>query len=372
MWGLNNTTTKGIDINVENAWKTTTGNPKIVVCIIDTGIDYNHKDLKSNVWTNTKEIVGNGIDDDKDGYIDDYNGWDFADGTNNSIDNHSHGTHVSGIIAASSNGIGTVGVAPTVKIMPLKAANDQGDLYTSDVISALQYGTSHGVKLFNCSFGGEDFSRAEYDAIKNSNALFVCAAGNGDANGYGINNDNAIKNYPASFDLPNIISVASVKSDGTLSTFSNYGTSSVDIAAPGSNIYSTVPGGYGYRSGTSMATPHVTGAAALVMSTNMNLTPINVKNSIMKSNNKLPELGEKIATGAIVDAYGAMFIASPSIVFSITDVDKNGITDTNDLALVGSAYNSRTGESKYKDILDINNDGIIDVYDLVRVSKVMK
>ncbi|HEY8805567.1 MAG TPA: S8 family serine peptidase [Clostridium sp.] len=372
MWGLNNTTTKGIDIDVENAWKTTTGNPNLVVGIIDTGIDYNHEDLKSNIWTNTKEIAGNGIDDDNDGYIDDYNGWNFAYDTNNSYDDNSHGTHVSGIIAASANGKGIVGVAPTVKIMPLKAADDQGDLYTSDVISAIQYGISHGVKLFNCSFGCEDFSQTEYDAFKNSNALFVCAAGNGDANGNGLNNDNAIKNYPSSFDLPNIISVASMETDGTLSTFSNYGLVSVDIAAPGRDIYSTVPGGYGYKSGTSMATPYVTGVAALALSTNMNLTPIEIKNSIMKSTNKLPKLVKKISTGAIVDAFGAMAIANPSMVFSVTDVDKNGITDTKDLALVGSAYNSRPGDSKYKNILDINNDGIIDVYDLVCVSKAMK
>jgi len=372
MWGLNNTTTKGIDINVENAWKTTTGNPNLVVGIIDTGIDYNHKDLKSNIWINTKEIAGNGIDDDSDGYIDDYNGWNFADNNNNSFDDNSHGTHVSGIIAASSNGIGTVGVAPSVKVMPLKAADDQGDLYTSDVISAIQYGISHGVKLFNCSFGGEDFSQTEYDAFKSSNALFVCAAGNGDANGNGMSNDNAIKDYPASYDLPNIISVASIEMDGTLSSFSNYGVVSVDIAAPGSDIYSTVPGGYDYKSGTSMATPYVTGVAALVLSTNMNLTPIEVKNCIMKSTKKLPPLVGKIYTGAIVDAFGAMVIANPSMVFSVTDVNKDGTTDIKDLALLESAYNARKGDFKYKDILDINNDGIIDIYDLVCVSKVMK
>ena len=372
MWGLNNITTKDIDINVENAWKITTGNPNLVVGVIDTGIDNNHVDLKSNIWINTKEIAGNGIDDDKDGYIDDHNGWNFPNGTNNVFDDNSHGTHVSGIIAASANGRGTVGVAPNVKIMPLKATDYQGDLYTSDVISAIQYGTSHGVKLFNCSFGGEDFSQSEYDAIKNSDALFMCAAGNGDAYGNGINNDGVNKNYPSSFDLPNIISVASVKSDGTLSTFSNYGLKSVDIAAPGSDIYSTVPGGYGSKSGTSMATPYVTGVVALVLSTNMNLTSIQVKNSIMKSTNKLPELEKVISTGAMVDAFGAISIASPSRVFSVTDVDRNRITDIKDLARVESAYNSRTGDSKYNDILDINNDGIIDIYDLVSVSKAMK
>jgi len=369
LWGLKNTTTKGKDIDVENAWKTTTGNPNLVVGVIDTGVDYNHKDLKSNIWINNKEIAGNGKDDDNDGYIDDYNGWDFAYGTNDCFDDNSHGTHVSGIIAASANGIGTVGIAPTVKIMPLKVADDQGDLYTSDVVSAIQYGISHGVKIFNCSFGGVDFSQTEYDAIKNSNALFVCAAGNGDANGNGLNNDNAVKNYPSSFDLVNIISVASMKSDGTLSTFSNYGAISVDIAAPGSDIYSTVPGGYDYKSGTSMATPYVTGVAALVLSTNMNLTPIEVKNSIMKSTNKLPISVKKISSGAIADAFGAMRIASPSVVYGVTDVDKNGTTDIKDIALVGEAYNSREGDSKFKDILDINNDGIINIYDLVYISK---
>ena len=320
MWGLNNTTSQGIDINVEPAWKISTGNPNLVVGVIDSGIDYNHEDLKDNIWVNSGEIHNNGIDDDNDGYVDDYNGWDFAYSNNNSYDDNGHGTHVSGTIAASSNGIGTVGVAPTVKIMPLKAADSQGNSYTSDIISAIQYGVSKGVKLFNCSFGSSNFSQAQYDAMKSSNALFICAAGNGDVYGNGLDNDSIVKNYPSSFDIPNIISVASIDKYGELSSFSNYGAVSVDIAAPGSNIYSTVPSGYGYKSGTSMATPHVTGVAALVLSSDMNLSPIEVKNYILESAHKLPQLENKIATGAIVDAFGAMAVAKPSIVVNVTGV----------------------------------------------------
>lgn len=372
MWGLNNTKSQGIDINVLNAWKISTGNPKLVVGVIDTGIDYKHEDLKNNIWVNSKDIPGNGIDDDKDGYVDDYNGWDFVNSNNDSTDDNSHGTHISGTIAASSNGVGTVGIAPNVKIMALKVADGQGDLYDSDVISAIEYGTSHGVKLFNCSFSGVDFSQTEYDAFKNSDALFMCAAGNGDDYGNGMNNDSSVKSYPASFDLPNIISVASIGSNGQLSTFSNYGAVSVDIAAPGNDIYSTVPGGYDYKSGTSMATPQVTGVAALVMSENMNLTPIDIKNCILKGSNRLPQLYNKIATGAIVDAFDAMAEAQPSLLVKLTDVTGNGITDINDLNLVKAAYNSRTGDLLYKKTLDMNNDGIINVYDLVRVSKAMQ
>jgi len=371
LWGLNNTTSLGIDINVENAWKVSTGNPNLVMGVIDSGIDFLHEDLKNNIWHNVNEIPNNVIDDDNDGYVDDTNGWDFVDNDNNIYDGNSHGTHVSGIIAASFNGIGTVGVAPNIKIMPLKAADAGGNLYTSDVVRAIQYGVSKGVKLFNCSFGSNDFSQALYDVMQSSNALFICAAGNGDANGNGLDTDSTVKNYPSSFDLPNIISVASIDKYGNLSTFSNYGAVSVDIAAPGSNIYSTVPGGYAYKSGTSMATPYVAGVAALVLSQDMNLSPIEVKNYILQSTHKLPQLKDKIATGAIVDAYGAMALVNPPVRVP-TDVDGNGIIDIKDLALVSSAYNSRTGSSNYKSILDLNNDGIIDIYDLIRVSKVMQ
>ncbi|MBZ9609300.1 S8 family serine peptidase [Clostridium estertheticum] len=366
LWGLENTTTQGLDINVATAWKSSTGDPNLVVGVIDSGIDYYHEDLKENIWINNKEIPNNGIDDDKNGYVDDHNGWNFSYDNNDSYDDNSHGTHVSGTIAASSNGIGTVGVAPTVKIMALKVADFQGFLYTSDVINAIQYGLSNGVKLFNCSFGSKDFSQAEYEVIKSSNALFMCAAGNGNINEVGLDNDGLVKNYPSSFDLPNIISVSSIDKNGYLSTFSNYGAVSVDIAAPGGSIYSTVPGGYGYKSGTSMATPHVTGVAALVLSEDMNLSPIEVKNRILESTHKLPELENKIVTGAIVDAFGAMKLTRQ------TDVDDNGITDIIDLALVGQAYYSRIGDHEYKSILDINNDSIIDVYDLVSISKVIQ
>ncbi|MBK5240656.1 S8 family serine peptidase [Clostridium sp.] len=372
MWGLNNIISSGIDINVKTAWGINTGSPDVVVGVIDTGIDYNHEDLKENIWINGSETPNNGIDDDNNGYVDDYNGWDFADMDNDLYDDHGHGTHVSGIIAASSNGIGIVGVAPTIKIMPMKAADLQGNMYTSDIINAIQYGASKGVKLFNCSFGGDAFSQAQYDVMKNTDALFMCAAGNGDINGNGLDNDSYVKSYPASFDLPNIISVASMDKYGYLSTFSNYGQVSVDIAAPGSSILSTVPGGYGYKNGTSMATPYVTGVAALVLSVNMDLSSIEVKNCILKSTHKLPQLEDKIATGAIVDAYGAMAVAKPSIVVNITDVDDNGTTDIMDLALIGVAYNSRIGESKYKRILDINNDSIVDIYDLVLLSKAIQ
>lgn len=366
MWGLKNAITDGVDIDVFDAWEIGTGSPNLVVGVIDSGIDYNHIDLKDNIWINNEEIPGNEIDDDNNGYVDDYSGWNFTGVNNNTYDDNSHGTHVSGIIAASTNGMGIVGVAPTVKIMPLKVANTQGGLYTSDVVSAIQYGISKGMKLFNCSFGGSDFSQTEYDLMKNSDALFMCAAGNGDAYGIGMDNDSSVKNYPASFDLPNIISIASIDERGGLSNFSNYGEVSVDIAAPGTNIYSTMPGGYGYKNGTSMATPYVTGVAALVLSADMDLTPIEVKNYILKSAHKLPQLENKIVTDAIVDAFDAIMLIKP------IDVDGNGATDIMDLALIGIAYNSRIGDLKYKRILDINNDGIVDIYDLVCVSKSIK
>jgi uncharacterized protein YjdB len=301
MWGLKNSSTPGIDINIETVWNTLMGNSSVVVGVIDSGIDYNHEDLKDSVWVNTAEIPNNGIDDDNDGYIDDYKGWDFYNNDNKPYDDNGHGTHVSGIIAASNNGKGVVGIAPKVKIMPMNVGNSDGYLYDSDVIEAINYGVSKGVKIFNCSFGGEGYSAAQYDTMKNSNALFIAAAGN-----EGLNND-VSEMYPANYNLPNIISVASIDKYGNMSSFSNYGALNVDIAAPGTEILSTVPNnGYAYMSGTSMATPFVTGVAALMLSENSNLSALQIKDYILKNVYKLPTLNGKVAAAGLLNAQLAL------------------------------------------------------------------
>lgn len=277
-WGLKNIGqevnetigTPGYDMGVEEAWSITRGSANMVVAVIDTGIDINHPDLKNNIWRNPGEIAGDGIDNDKNGFIDDVNGWDFAHRDNTVFDLYAeddHGTHVAGTIAADNNNIGVVGVAPNVKIMPLKFLTSNGGT-VADEIAAINYAKSIGVKVINISSGGSGFSEAEYDAIANSNALVVAAAGNGEKN-----NDGDDPDYPASYDLDNIISVGAMDSNGDMPYWSNYGMESVDIVAPGVDILSTLPGkngnyasAYGYSDGTSMATPHVTGTVALMLS----------------------------------------------------------------------------------------------------------
>lgn len=309
LWGLKNTGqyfvgqygVPGIDINVEKAWDVTKGDPSVVVAVIDSGVDYNHPDLSNNIWKNTKEIPNNNIDDDGNGYVDDVNGWNFYQNNNNPMDDYEHGTHVAGTIAASDNTIGVIGVAPHVKIMPLKFLDSTGHGSIADAINAINYAKKMGAKIINNSWGGGDYSQALYDTIKNYNGLFVAAAGN-----VGTDND-VYASYPASYNLPNILSVAAIDNIGSLADFSNYGATTVDVAAPGVRIYSTVPSNsYESLRGTSMATAHVSGIAALVLSTNPSDTTANIKNSIRESVVKLPSLSGKVATGGMVNAYGAV------------------------------------------------------------------
>jgi len=288
LWGLNNTGQTGgtadADIDAPEAWNIQTGNP-IVVGVIDSGVDYNHPDLAANIWINPGETAGDGIDNDGNGYIDDVRGWDFAFNDNDPMDVDGHGTHVAGTIAATgNNNLGVIGVAwNKAKIMPLRFLDDTGSGATSNAILAIEYATKKNVKITNNSWGGllPIPSQALEDAItafEENGGLFVAAAGNSSLN------TDLVPAYPASYPNPSIISVASTDDTDRLSSFSNYGASSVDLAAPGSDIYSTLPGGnYGSLSGTSMASPHVAGAAALVWAQNPSLTAAEVKNRIMST-----------------------------------------------------------------------------------------
>ncbi len=240
-WGLYNTGqvvngyigTAGVDMDLAQAWQITTGRVEVVVAVADTGCDYRHPDLAANIWTNSIEASGiSGVDDDDNGLVDDLHGWDFADGDNAPMDTTGHGTHVAGIIAAEGdNGIGVTGVAWQVRIMPLRFmdALDQGT--TADAIAAIEYAIDQGVQIINCSWGGNGYSRALEDVMTNANALFICAAGN-----EGLNTDER-SYYPAGFNSPNVLSVAASDQMDNLAGFSNYGTASVDVAAPGIRIY---------------------------------------------------------------------------------------------------------------------------------------
>jgi len=247
LWGLHNTGqsvngtsgTAGADMDGPEAWDVAQGSNTFVIAVIDTGVDYNHPDLSGNIWANPGEVAGNGLDDDQNGYVDDLRGWDFVDDDNDPMDVVGHGTHVAGTIAAvGNNNIGVTGVCWQAKIMPVRALDAFGAGTDADIIAAIGYAVTKGAKVINASFGGPDYSQAQYDALANANSagvLFVVAAGN-----EGANNDTT-PSYPASYNLPNIISVAATDQNDNLSNFSNYGATSVHVAAPGENIYSTFP-----------------------------------------------------------------------------------------------------------------------------------
>jgi len=239
LWGLHNTGqdvnsvsgTADADIDAPEAWDIITGSSSVVVAVIDGGVDYNHPDLSANIWTNTGEINGNGIDDDVNGYIDDIRGWDFANSNNDPIDSDGHGTHVAGIIAAlGNNAVGVAGVGWTTKIMVLRFDNT-----VATEVEAIEYANAMGAHVINLSVSGPGYSQAEKDAIDASSAVVVCAAAND-----GIDIDTT-PYYPASLTSTNIIAVAATDQDDNLTSFSNFGTTSVDLAAPGTNIYSTKP-----------------------------------------------------------------------------------------------------------------------------------
>jgi len=299
MWALHNIGQTGgtpdADIDAPEAWSIETGDT-VLVGVIDTGVDWHHVELAANIFTNPGEIADNGIDDDGNGYIDDIHGWDFVNNDNDPYDDHGHGTHVSGTIAASgNNGVGVVGVSWSARILPLKFLDSGGSGSTSGAILAVEYATSIGARLTNNSWGGGGYSEALRDAIEaagNAGVLFVAAAGNS-----GDNND-LYPHYPSSYDLDNIIAVASTDHNDQMSGFSCYGLTSVDLGAPGSDILSTFPGNtYGTISGTSMATPHVSGAVSLLWSTAPLMTHLEIKEAILASVDPIAALAGKTVTG---------------------------------------------------------------------------
>ncbi len=309
LWGLNNTGQNGgkadADIDAPEAWVRTTDS-SVVIGVIDTGVDYNHPDLRNQMWKNLGEIAGNSIDDDHNGYIDDVYGYDFVNNDGDPFDDNSHGTHVSGTIAAqANNNIGITGVNWNAKIMALKWLDSNNRGYISNAIRAINYATQMGVKITNNSWTADHSSQVLYDAINaagQKGSLFVAAAGND----YGNNNDVNPK-YPASYNLDNIISVAATDRNDNLATFSNIGAQSVDIGAPGVDILSSVPGG-GYDSyqGTSMATPHVAGVVSLLMSKFPSETAAQIKNRLLAGVDPISALSGVTVTGGRLNAFKAL------------------------------------------------------------------
>ncbi|MCC2877290.1 S8 family serine peptidase [Lachnoclostridium pacaense] len=305
---------KGIDINLQPAWELydqIENKRPVIVAIIDTGIDVDHPDLKDAIWVNEDEIPGDGIDNDGNGFIDDVNGWNFIDNNNQLYTGKedNHGTHAAGTIAASRNNGGSVGITDNqyVKIMSIKAlGGEEGKGSPESVIAAIRYAEANGAQICNLSFGSENYTEEFRAAIQNSKMLFVVAAGNGNEDEIGYNID---KNpvYPASLPYDNIITVANLIFNGKLDRSSNYGPVSVDIAAPGTFILSTIPDkSFAFMSGTSMAAPMVTGAAAMLYSARPELSLQDVKNILITSAHKLDTLNGRVYSGGMLDVYSAL------------------------------------------------------------------
>ena len=315
LWGLNNSgQSPGVsnsDINAPEAWETTTGSRSVVVAVIDSGVDYTHPDLAANVWKNPREVAGDGIDNDANGFVDDVRGWDFANADADPMDDDGHGTHVSGTIGAvGNNAIGVTGVNWRVSIMGLKFLDAEGNGYTSNAVAAVTYATrmrrDFGVNVvaINASWGGEKRSAALADAITaagRAGILFVTAAGNESSN------NDRVATYPANQADDAVIAVAATNRSNRLAAFSNYGSTTVDLAAPGAAILSTVPGGgYASFSGTSMATPYVTGTVALMAAANPRATAAEIRSAILSSVKPVAALSRKVATGGLLDAAAAV------------------------------------------------------------------
>lgn len=291
----------GADINAEQAWQITKGSPNVLIAVIDTGIDYNHPDLQGNIWINPNEIPGNSIDDDQNGYVDDIHGYNFVTTpTPNPMDGNGHGTHCAGTIGAKHNSIGVAGVMNEVKMMGVKFLSDQGSGSTAGAIQAIDYATKMNVDIMSNSWGGGGYSEALKDAIskaKEKGILFVAAAGNSSSN------NDRVPSYPASYDVDNIISVAAHTHKDVLASFSSYGRNSVHVAAPGDQIFSSTPGSnYAVYSGTSMATPHVSGALGLLVAKEGRLPVLEVRERVSMTAVPVNAYRRKIKNGGRLNA----------------------------------------------------------------------
>lgn len=297
----------GIDVNAEKAWSLQTGSRKVVVAVIDTGVDYKHPDLADNMWINEAEAKGEAeVDDDNNGYVDDIYGYDVFDDDGDPMDEQGHGTHCAGTIGAkANNGIGIAGLNWDVSLMAVKFLNRWGNGTIEGAVKAVDYAQKNGAKILSNSWGWRERSeilRRVMNETRDRGILVVAAAGN-----MGANSDRGYALYPASYQSDNIISVGAVNNRGNLASFSNYGENLVHITAPGVNIYSTSrDGGYRSISGTSMAVPYVAGVAALLLAQDSKMGYREVRRRILSTARPLWPLKGYITSGGIVDAYAAL------------------------------------------------------------------
>lgn len=310
-WGLKKS-------DAARAWKVTHGSKNVIVAVIDTGIDIKHEDLSENLWKNPGETgldkngrdkASNGIDDDKNGYVDDVYGWNFVSSTNDLTDNHGHGTHIAGIIGAQAgNQKGISGISPEVSLMIIKYYDPKvtNTDNLKNTINSINYAIKMGAQIINYSGGGTDYSQEEFDAVKRAEKngiLFVAAAGNERSN------SDQFHYYPADYKLTNIISVTALDPSKEVLSTSNFGIETVDIAAPGQNIISTLPGNsYGFMTGTSQATAFVTGAAVLVKANKPDFKFDDIKKYILSTGDASTTLAQKTRTSRSLNLFKALTI----------------------------------------------------------------
>lgn len=330
LWGLKNTGqnggVSGADIGAEAAWDITAGSPDVIVAVIDTGIRYTHQELSSRMWINLDEIPGNSVDDDSDGYIDNVHGINAINGSGDPMDDNDHGTHVAGTIGAAANdGNPLVGVAWNVRLMACKFLDANGSGSSSDAIECINFAVANGAKVLNNSWGGGPFEQALFDAIesaRNAGVLFVAAAGNES------NNNDSSASYPASYSVDNVISVAAMDRADQLASFSNIGRNSVHLGAPGVSIYSSTSGSdseYQTFNGTSMAAPHVSGVAALVMSHFPGISLSELRQRILQGAVPVAALTSFTQTGGRLNALNALTIAQDNVL-EVTVTSPQGTT----------------------------------------------
>jgi thermitase len=308
-WGLQT-------IAAPQAWTVTTGNPSTIVAVLDTGIDLNNPDLANHLWVNPNSSGA-------DGYPGDVFGWNFVSNNNNVQDVDGHGTHVSAILAAAgNNGYGTAGVDWNARIMVVKVLDNQGNGSTNAAVAGIYFAAQHGAKVINASWGGGPYSQAMADAIAYAGTLgcvFVTAAGNDGTN------SNIVPSYPGSYREPNEITVAATDANGNLASFSDYGGQTVDIAAPGVNIVSEVPGGLAVYSGTSMATPFVAGVVALVAGMQPGWNAEQLIQRVLSTAQPDPALRGLVISGGIVNAAAAVNFSSSTTTVATAAVSDEGV-----------------------------------------------
>ena len=324
-WGLANVAYPqypGVDIHATNAWDIATSAGELIVAVIDSGADLNHPDLVDNLWTNPEEIPDNGIDDDGNGFVDDVHGVDFINGTGSVADPNGHGTHCCGIIGArGDNGVGVCGVCWRVRLMPLRFLDSKGYGTTADAVDAIEYAIAHGASVINASWGGEPdeddaLLKEAIERASDAGVLFVCAAGNDSMD------IDETPSLPASFDCPNIVTVINLSYTGRLGLHSNWGAVSAHIAAPGAGVLSTYRNGdYATLSGTSMACPHVAGAAALIRSLHPDLSPADVKALLLDTVTKSADFDGLCSSGGYLDLHAALGTVLGTNAWLATDAD---------------------------------------------------